>query len=176
METRSNWTKRWIDQSGEQWRTWNLKTDRRNEFVRKMKHFCPSLTPWKIIINWTRRNEAYWQAIDSCTRKIRKFSTNRRCLFRRIFDWNYLKLRSRLYRNLDCLFRFTSNWRWRKRFFFSIGFNRVRGMVRGVFVLLWISGWKYICLWQARCATIDRWQSFIRNIEVRPIEGSILIE
>lgn len=93
--------------------------NRRNEFVRKMKHFCPSLTPWKIIINWTRRNEAYWQAIDSCTRKIRKFSTNRRCLFRRIFDWNYLKLRSRLYRNLDCLFRFTSNWRWRKRFFFN---------------------------------------------------------
>lgn len=73
METRSNWTKRWVDQSGEQWRAWNLKTDRRNEFVRKMKHFCPSLTPWKIIINWTRRNEAYWQAIDSCTRKIRNF-------------------------------------------------------------------------------------------------------
>lgn len=136
METRSNWTKRWVDQSGEQWRTWNLKTDRRNEFVRKMKHFCPSLTPWKIIINWTRRNEAYWQAIDSCTRKIRKFSTNRRCLFRRIFDWNYLKLRSRLYRNLDCLFRFTSNWRWRKRFFFQLGSTGFEG---------WSEEWLFYC-------------------------------
>lgn len=136
METRSNWTKRWVDQSGEQWRTWNLKTDRRNEFVRKMKHFCPSLTPWKIIINWTRRNEAYWQAIDPCTRKIRKFSTNRRCLFRRIFDWNYLKLRSRLYRNLDCLFRFTSNWRWRKRFFFQLGSTGFEG---------WSEEWLFYC-------------------------------
>lgn len=64
--------------------------------------------------------------------------------------WNWL------YRNFDRLFRFfffsTSNWGDGGRdFFFQLGSTRIST----VFVLLWISEWKYICLWQPCCASID---------------------